>query len=286
MGRYWRTDEAGYLLNDADRSLIAAAFWPLVDAVVAAYVRHVGDALHSIYITGSVARGTAIAGQSDLDTFAVLGDEVDPLLILQGWMDDAEQAIGAQFAGVISHVQLDLMPPDAVADQPEDFAIGAFIIRTHSACVWGPDLAPELPDYNLNDPLVRLAIANDDLVQIGPDIAEAIAELAADGSAGNVAYWGRRIGKNMLRTGFGLTTLATPRHTRDADLCCAAFAEAYPAQAGAMRTVLAMVDAPPTDADAPLALLRGFGAWLADEADRWLDAYNPERRLAFRLYEA
>ena len=42
-------------------------------------------------------------------------------------------------------------------------AIGAFIIVTNSVCVWGSDLTPELPEYNINDHNTRLGIANDDI---------------------------------------------------------------------------------------------------------------------------
>src|SRR5690606_41345984 len=75
-------DAEGFLPTRPDRRPIAGPWASAVALVVDAYRDRLGPALHSVYVRGSVARGLAVEGVSDLDTFAVLvpcaPPELDP----------------------------------------------------------------------------------------------------------------------------------------------------------------------------------------------------------------
>ncbi|MBZ0294938.1 MAG: hypothetical protein K8L99_20415 [Anaerolineae bacterium] len=270
-GRYWRTDEDGNLLNDASPEYIQPPFAAVVQAAVDAYLQHIPDDVHSIYVTGSIPRGLAIEGESDLDMFAVLTESSDPLLVMQDWIEPTEEALIDQYP-CVTDVQLEVWPDGYVFTDPARFSIGAFIIKTHSVCVWGSDLTPELGDYP-----VSAAIANDDLVQIEPDIAEAVERIQADRQPANVRYWCRRVMKQILRAGFALVMVEEGRHTRDHDLCYEAFARHYPGHAADMKRALEYARFPLEDADGVLAFLENMGSWIIAQANRWLDEHNPAR---------
>ena len=284
-GRLWPVDDQGYIQNDASPEQIAPQFKGIIRDIVAAYVDNIGEDIHSIYLTGSVARGRAIVGESDIDAFAVLEYTVDPDLVSQDWIESTEERLHGQHDAV-SDVQLELWPQSWIFREPGEFSIFAFIIKTHSVCLWGVDLTPELPDYRV--PAVLPAIANDDIIQIKPDIEEAVEEIQADTSPENVVYWCRRISKNMLRAGYGLVMLDVGGHTRDSDLCYQYFAEGYPEQAEQMRRALTYATQPTTNPGEILDFLDRFGTWLITQADRWLDGHNPARHLDYRFdtYEA
>ncbi len=279
-GRIWRLDAHGNLLNDCDRAHLVPPYDAVARAIVAAYTQHIPNDIHSIYLTGSVPRGLAVPGQSDMDAFAVLEEYRDPELVMQDWIDAAEDQINAAHT-CVNGVQLELWPHGYVFLDPDEFSVGAFIIKTHSLCLWGADLAPELPDYPISP-----AIANDDIVQIQPDIEEAIDEIEADTSAENVRYWCKRISKNIIRATFGLVMVAEGVHTRDIDLAAAYAIQHYPAQKSAIEQAVAFINLPTDDAGTILHYLRESGAWFIAEADRWLDIHNPERHLTFRLPNA
>ncbi len=275
-GRIWRTDDDGYLLNDAAPEHIKPPFHSVVRDVVAAYSANIEDDIHSIYITGSVARGLAVPGKSDVNAFAVLESEVDPELVKQDWLEQAENRI-TNAHSCISDTGLELWPYGYVFRDPDEFAVGAFIIKTHSVCVWGNDLSPQLPDYKIS--VATAAIANDDIVQIKPDIEDTLEAIKADSSIENVHYMCRYICKAIIHAGFGLVMADVGVHTRDIDLACDYFKQQRPAQAGEMQRSLAFVDSPADDADEVLAYLNGFGAWMIGAADEWLDTHNPKRHL-------
>jgi hypothetical protein len=274
-GRLWQIDPDGTILSDA-REYPQPPFDAAVRDAIAAYVEHIGPDLDSIYVTGSVARGLAVPGESDLNMFAVTDFKVDPDLVLRQWTDAAEAQI-REHHSCLHDVQLELWPYYYVFNDPARFSIGGFILKTHSLCVWGGDLASGLPDYKVSP-----AIANDDLVQFEADLEDALLDIAADSSPENLRYWGRRSARAALWSGFGLVQMTESVHTRDLDLCAAIFSQHYPAYAGSIQQALAYARQPTDD----VVTLRRFMDsldWLRALADVWLDQHNPDRDMAMRV---
>ena len=268
IGRLWPIDADGWIVNDAGPDQIAAPYRVAVAAAVCAYREQLGAALHSVYVRGTVPRGQAVPGVSDLDCFAVaLGD---PAELGDGWLKPVSAQLAAAHP-IVSDVQLEIWPYAELL-VTDRFSELCFLLKTQSACVWGQDLAPRLPRFKPD-----AIVANNDISQIQPDIAEAIAALQADASAHNVLYWCRRIMKNMLRTGFSLVMLDERQFTRDLKLCYDYFAKRYPAQAIEMRRVLELAIQPSADCNCVLAVLNTFGSWLIVEADAWLARHNPSK---------
>ncbi len=70
-GAVLHTDPDGYLIPDVSLDNIVPPWDEAVDFIKNAYIGHLGESLHSVYIRGSVARGLAVEGISDLDSFAL-----------------------------------------------------------------------------------------------------------------------------------------------------------------------------------------------------------------------
>ena len=70
------TDEAGYIINQTNRMYIQSIFRPIIDEVIVLLKKHFGEALHSIYVYGSIGRGTAVARKSDLDVTVIVREPV------------------------------------------------------------------------------------------------------------------------------------------------------------------------------------------------------------------
>lgn len=277
QGRLWRTTERGVLLNDARREAIQPEFQPVLDAVVAACLEHGEDDIHSIYVTGSVARGLALPGISDINVFAVLEHHLDPELVMQDWIPLAEERL-LKAHPVVSDIKIDLLPQGSIFRDPDEFSISAFIIATHSVCMWGADLTPEMPVYNLNDVDTRLGIANDDILQMMPDIDDAWNSIQADRTPENVRDWCRFICKNIIHSAFSLTREQEVAHTRDIDVALGYINRYYPEQVDAMAQAADWIRQPMDDAETLLDFLESHGEWMIDRCEDWLDAHNPDRR--------
>ncbi|MGB1288435.1 MAG: hypothetical protein ACPG7F_18015 [Aggregatilineales bacterium] len=276
--RFWQTDANGLIVNDTNIKYINPSFDTIIQACVAAYTQNIEVDLHSIYVTGSIPRGLAVPGNSDINIIGVLAHHVDADLVMQDWMPVAEKAIQGQFAETLIDVDFDLFAHGFVFRDPTEFSIGAFILKTHALCVWGSDITPELPDYNIQHQPMRLAIANDDIVQLADDIADTRAELdlidADDTDA--IQGWCRRVCRQILHAGYGLVMEHTKQHTRDLDLSCEHFTIHYPAQAAAMQQTLALAINPSPDKKILETLLNTHGEFILMECAKWLNRYNPE----------
>jgi len=283
-GRIWQVDKRGYLINDAKSEHIKPPFLDVIDDVIKAYLHHIGDDVHSIYITGSVPRGLAVEGQSDIDVIALLEYYTEPELVMRDWIASAEDNILAKH-DCVSDVQMEIWPHGWILHDESEFSISAFILKTHAVCVWGVDITPDLTDYKFTDKSTRIAIANDDIVQIEPDIDEAIDEIEADDSPANVKYWCKRICKNMIHAAFGLVMVDEAVHTRDTDISAQYFIKHFPDYKPEVKQAIAWVESPTDERQDILDFLDTFGAWLIAECDGWLDGYNPERDLEY-LFES
>ena len=66
-------DQDGYIAREGDLGRVPQAFVPVVGAAKAAILSAFGpDRLHSAYLYGSIPRGTAVPGVSDLDVLLAL----------------------------------------------------------------------------------------------------------------------------------------------------------------------------------------------------------------------
>lgn len=275
-GRFWQIDPNGFILNDASRDYLRPPFDAAVRALVDATAAHIGADVHSIYVTGSIARGLAVEGESDADVFAVLVETADPELVRQDWIRGAEEAVIAAHM-CVSDAHIELWPYGYVFGRPDRFAIGGFIVKTHSVCLWGSDLGNELPDYRLGP-----AIANEDIVHLRGDIAEAAAAIKGAETPEMARWWCKNIMKSIVRAGFGLVMMEERAFTRDLDLCCEVFGRHYPGHAASMRQALDYARRP-AQAGETLPFLEAWGEWMVRHADQWLDRYNPGRDVALAV---
>ncbi len=282
QGRLWQVNANGFLVNDAKKENLTPQYQAVIDDVIQAYRDHIDNEIHSIYVTGSVPRGLAVEGQSDLDMFAVLEYYTEPELVMQDWIPEAEQTI-AEKHDCVSNVQMETWIHGWLLHDPTEFSVSAFILRTHAVCVWGADMSPDVTAYQFSKRETRLAIANDDIVQIDPDIEEAIEEIELDDSADNIRYWCKRICKNMIHAMFGLVMVDEFVHTRDIDVSVKYILKHYPDKRPDVEQAVNYIQSPTKSKQELLDFLNAFGQWLIDECDTWLDEHNPDRYLEYQF---
>lgn len=136
------------------------AFHPAVDDVIDLLYGRLGAQVHSIYLYGSVAKGAAVAGISDLDI----------CLITRRALNAAEQdnlrAIAARAQAlhpVISKVDFDCGTLAEALASENQFSWG-YWLRHHCRCVAGEDLASRFPRFT---PSRAIAVAvNGDFIPV------------------------------------------------------------------------------------------------------------------------
>ncbi|MEU2223387.1 nucleotidyltransferase domain-containing protein [Streptomyces sp. NPDC018347] len=253
-------DAQGFIVREGSLAGVPDAFRPVVSAARDRLPEVFGTRLHSAYVYGSIPRGTARVGRSDLDLLVALREEPSDA------DRDAVRALGEALDeefGQIDGVGTLLHGRARLLSDPERYDLGWFL-----ACLCTPllgaDLAEHLPRYR-PDPLLARE-TNGDLARWLPRWRERI-EGAADTEEARRPLV-RFMSRHLVRTGF---TLVMPRWqgwTSDLRRMAGAFAEYYPERAAQLRAAAEHGTEPVGDPVVLRSYVDDLGPWLAAEYAR------------------
>ncbi len=229
-------DKDGFIKREGDLALIPRAFAPVVDAAKTAILdAFCGDSLHSAYLYGSVPRGTAVPGVSDLDVLLALHHE--PSRADRGAADDLEGMLDARFPQ-INGAGIGLASTATLLSDLERHDLGWFVACLCTPLI-GEDLALQLPRYRPTSLLARET--NGDLGDLLPGWRQRLSEATA---ITELHALSRRAGRRLVRTGF---TLVMPRWegwTSDIAESADVFGRYYPARGDQMRAAASAARTP------------------------------------------
>jgi hypothetical protein len=250
-------DRDGAIAREGALSRVADVFAPVVDAARDQICELFdGGRMHSAYLYGSVPRGTAVPGVSDLDLMLALHDE--PTDADRRDANRIEATIDSSFSQ-INGVGVGLCGTGTLLSDLERFDLGFFVACLCTPLV-GEDLAEWLPRYRPTSLLARET--NGDLALLLPGWRSRAAEAATDAERWTLS---RSVGRRLVRTGF---TLVMPRWggwTSDLVESAEAFGRYYPQRLGQMRVAAAIGRTPSADPAVLHTLLDDLGPWLAAE---------------------
>lgn len=253
-------DALGFIEREGSHARVPHVFRPVVAAARDRLLDVFGARLDSAYLYGSIPRGTARVGRSDLDLVAVLRAEP------AGADRDAARALGEaldkEFPEIDGAGTL-LYSRARVLDERERYDTGWFV-ACQCTPLLGEDLAEFLPRYRPDSLLARET--NGDLARHLPRWRQRIA--AAGDREEALRPLVRFMSRHLVRTGF---TLVMPRWngwTSDLRDMAAAFAEYYPERAGQLYRAAGSGYEPVGDRTVLRSYVDDLGPWLADEYAR------------------
>jgi predicted nucleotidyltransferase len=248
-------DQDGFIAREGDLMRVSQAFAPVVEVAKTAILDVFSpDRLHSAYLYGSIPRGTAVPGASDLDVLLALHDE--PTGADRAAASHLEDALDARFPQ-INGAGILLYSTTTLLSDIERHDLGWFV-----ACLCAPligdNLAVQLPRYRPTSLLARET--NGDIGDLLPRWRDRLREARTDDSLHALS---RGVGRRLVRTGF---TLVMPRWggwTSDLAESAAVFGSYYPARAGQMKTAARTGRTPTADRPILSMLIDDLGPWLA-----------------------
>ncbi|MET7679076.1 nucleotidyltransferase domain-containing protein [Streptomyces sp. NPDC005423] len=253
-------DDQGYLAREGSLARVPHAFRPVVAAARDRLLEVFGERLHSAYLYGSVPRGTARVGHSDLDL--LLTTHQEPTAADRADAGRLDRALDEEF-GQVDGVGTLLFGRERLLSEPERYDLGWFV-----ACLCTPllgeDLAEYLPRYRPDSVLARET--NGDLALLLPRWRERVAGARDTEEARRPLV--RFMSRHLVRTGF---TLVMPRWngwTSDLREMADAFAPYYPERAGQLRAAALLGSEPTGDPDVLRSYVDDLGPWLAGEYAR------------------
>ncbi|MCD9875300.1 nucleotidyltransferase domain-containing protein [Streptomyces guryensis] len=264
-------DPQGYIAREGSLARVPHAFRAVVAAARDRLLEVFGARLDSAYLYGSVPRGNARVGRSDLDLLVALREE--PTDADREATRALGEAVDKEFPQ-IDGVGTLLYSRARLLSELETYDLGWF-----AACLCTPllgeDLAEYLPRYRPDSLLARET--NGDLALLLPRWRQRIAEAEDTDQARRPLV--RFMSRHLVRTGF---TLVMPRWngwTSDLAEMAEAFGAYYPERAGQLRAAAALGYEPDGDPAVLRSYVDDLGPWLAEEYARvhGIKAPRPDR---------
>lgn len=252
-------DSQGHIRREGALGLVTHPFRPVVAAAREQLPGVFGARMTGAYLYGSIPRGTARVGRSDLDLLVVLAAE--PTETDHRAARALGDALDRQFPQ-IDGVGTLLFGRARLLSDLERYDLGWFV-----ACLCTPllgeDLAARLPRYRPDSRLARET--NGDLALHLPRWRTRMAGATTEDARRTLV---RGVSRHLVRTGF---TLVMPRWngwTSDLREMAEAFAGYYPERAEQMRAAAVLGYEPGGDPAALRSYVDDLGPWLAGEYAR------------------
>ncbi|MDT0343944.1 nucleotidyltransferase domain-containing protein [Streptomyces litchfieldiae] len=250
-------DRDGTIAREGALDRVPTAFVPVVDAARARITETFDPTrLHSAYLYGSIPRGTARPGVSDLDLQLALHDE--PTEADRADAKAIEAALDRAFPQ-IDGVGILLTSTRVLLSELERHDLGFFIACLCTPLL-GPDVAEHLPRYRPTSLLARET--NGDLARLLPRWRAKAAEAATDAERKTLA---RLVGRRLVRTAFTLIMPQWGGWTSDLEQSAELFGRYYPERAAHMRIAASIGRTPSPDQAVLGMLIDDLGPWLAAE---------------------
>jgi len=258
IGRLLKTDDNGFIISESNVDKIENPWKEAVGEIKNAYLKHLGEEVHSIYVRGTVSRGEAIEGISDIDTFAVITkktEEVD-----HSWVRDARQKLEKKF-DFSTGVEFDFINLKELFDSDKFFKY-RFTIKTQSACIYGDDLAKKIAPFRADKQTASHFHRN--LKKVLENTKKGITD---NPDKEDIKKWCRWIMKRIIRAGFVLVMDKEQIFTRDLYPSYKIFSKHFPKQEPKMKKALNFAINPIDDVERLKNFLDDFGVWMENQIE-------------------
>jgi len=212
----------------------------------------VGALLDGIYLDGSVARGSATPGVSDLDVTLVLHQPPDAAT--RASLETLRLALAARHPEVVK-IDFDIGSREQVLD-PQHLSSWGYWLKHHCRCLWGNDLTPHFAPFK---PSRDIALAlNGDFYPVLSRYAEQIDQPAPPSEVKRLQ---REASRKLIRSTNTLRSDQDPGWPHTLEEHVAQFVGRYPAQRAQVEFFLRHSHQPTASAAEFTARLRDFCQW-------------------------
>lgn len=264
IGHLLKTDKDGFIVSESSVDKITPPWKESVEEITNIYLQHLDNNVHSIYVRGTVSRGDAIQGVSDIDTFAVILQKKED--IDRSWVQKTRTLLEHKFS-FVSGIEIDFVSYNELFDGDALFNY-RFIIKTQSVCVYGTDLAQIIQPFRADRQTARHFHRNLKVV-----LQKAKNGVTNSSDKENTKKWCRWVMKRIVRAGFTLVMDKEQAFTRDLYPCYEYFSKYFSEQQANMKTALNFAINPTDDATQLINFLNDFGVWMEKHIEKKFESF-------------
>lgn len=260
IGTIQRLDEQGYIINNLSLDNLQAEYKAPLDEVIHLAKDRLGDKLHSVYIRGSVAKGTAIPEIADLDTLLLVNQKPSD----EGYkeMHTAKSVINEKY-DFLNGIEL----PFYTTERLQQNLKVQFLFKTQCLCVYGTDIRLELPSFKLDHNAFAHAF------NLAKDLEGSNTWLLENEKEEDIRMFCAWIMKRYVRIGFELVMMREQYFTRDLYPCYAGFIKHYPEHQEAMHRTLELAVFPIANKETIREVMDSLQDFLLTETEKLRKQY-------------
>lgn len=258
IGRLLKTDKEGFIVSESSADKIMSPWREAVEEIKGVYLQHLGDIVQSIYVRGTVSRGEAIEGISDIDTFAVITKKLEE--IDRSWVKEVRKTLEQKYI-FSTGVEINFISHDELFDGDELFN-DKFTIKTQSACIYGEDLGQKISPFRAD--IKTASHFHGNLKKVLENTKRGIANNPDKKDIKERCRW---VMKRIIRAGFVLVMDKEQTFTRDLYPSYELFSRHYPEQEPKMKMALELAVNPIDNVTILTNFLDDFGVWMEGQIE-------------------
>jgi len=262
IGELLIPNKDGYFDRAIDPSQPIQAIWqkPLKLCVKEIQAR-LPNLIHSIYLRGSVARGSAVKGISDIDIVIVTKNTI--VDFDKSWERPFIKVVRQRYH-FVDDIEFGIVSYQSLFNFSRPIGV-RILLKLQGRCIKGEDLIPRLPEvYPNKSSFIHIPYFHAFQKRIKFTLQTKEVYLPV------FVPW---VAKRYIRTGFELCIEKENFFTRDLYKCYEVFGKYYPEKKHPMYNLLGQALEPTLSQDQLLSLVNTFGEWLQSEVHKKYPEY-------------
>jgi uncharacterized protein len=251
-------DGDGYIVSDVGLDKIDNVYCPCIRESVETLTNLFPHRLHSVYLYGSVARGEAVTGKSDLDLLVVFNDMLSAMESAK--LKDLVAVLSQKYHPLVREVGIAVATYDYTVD-PENYYEQAFL-KEMCVCVHGEDLRERFGPYKLTSEIA---------IRFNGDIREVLARtISRLETASNEDFktLSQSFARKLIRTYYSMVMVRSQIWTTRLHEQSEVFIHYFPDKEPVIRTLQKWIEEPPISRETVLNLFQSEGEWVSANFER------------------
>lgn len=247
-------DKDGYIIPEVSESSLMTEHTSTIDKAVIALTTELAGQLHSIYVYGSVARGNAVKGKSDLDLLVVFSNK--PTEDQKAKVKQLAEELSTKIRPDLREVGIETTYYDEVTDSANLYGWGAYL-AIFCLCVWGEDLVPTFPRFKLT-PQIAFGFNG--------DIEEAVQryskQIGDESDTRKLLLVCSQMSRKLIRTSYSMVMSRTQISTSSLQRQASLLIKYFPSKQDDLELLIKWAAEPISDKQALFDMLQNYGSWL------------------------
>lgn len=250
-----RLDGNGYIVSDVSLEKIPHHYMQPINETVDRLKDIFPQQLHSVYVYGSVARGDALSGISDLDILAIFHKMLSP--DESSAVKKLSKELSQKYDSLLRDVGIAISDYDYIMD-PANYYEQAFL-KEICVCVYGDDLGNQFGPYKLTPEIA---------ISFNGDISEVLNrmenKLKSASSINEIKSIAQSLARKIIRTYYSMvmarSQIWSTRLHEQADIVIYHF----PDKKDLVRDLQNWLEQPPTDRIKVVDFIKTEGKWVCE----------------------